>query len=215
MESVIRVAIAEDHEIVRKGVIEIILSFGGFSIDFEACDGKELYDKLLIADTMPDIIVMDISMPVWDGYETLDAIRKKWPEMKVLVLTMHKHELAIIKMIRSGANGYLLKNSNPKELQKALHSIIDSGIYFSEVASANLYNKLLQYSNVIPSLHEKEEQMLRLCYTDLSYKEIADKMGISLRSVAGFRDSLFQKLGVNSRAGLVICAIQIGLIPGG
>lgn len=212
MASVIRLAIADDHEIVRKGVKEIITSFGGFEIEIEASNGKELYQKLQAAEHLPDIVVMDISMPVWDGYETLDAIRKKWPEMKVLVLTMHKHELAIIRMFRSGANGFLLKNSNPKELQKALMSIYDTSLYFSEVASSNLYHRL-QHSNIMPTLSEKEIQLLKYCHTDLTYKEIGDKMNISERSVAGHRITLFEKLGVNSRAALVVCGIQMGIIP--
>lgn len=212
MESKIRIAIADDHEIVLNGVKEIILSFGKFSVDIEAHNGKELFQKLTAAEKLPDIVVMDVSMPVWDGYETLDAIRKKWPELKVLVLTMHKHELGIIKMFRSGANGYLLKNSPPSELLKALQSIFDNGLYFSEVASSNLYHRL-QHSNIMPSLTEKEIQLLKYCHTDLTYKEIADKLNITERSVAGYRTSLFEKLGVNSRAGLVVCAIQMGLVP--
>ena len=212
MGSVIRFAIADDHEIVRKGVIDMILAFGGYSLDIEAVNGKDLYDQLLAAEVLPDIVVMDISMPGLDGYETIVAIRKKWPDLKVLILTMHKHELAIIQMFRNGANGYLLKNSPPSELKKALQSILDTGLYFSELASNNLYHRL-QYSAVIPSLSEKEIQLLKISHTDLTYKEIADKMGISERSVAGYRISLFEKLGVNSRAGLVVCAIQMGLIP--
>src|SRR5690349_7069624 len=115
MEPTVRVAIADDHEIVLNGVRGIISGFVGFKVEVTASNGKELYQKLLAMETLPDIVVMDISMPVWDGYETLDAIRKKWPDLKVLILTMHKHELAIIKMFRSGANGYMLKNSAPKE----------------------------------------------------------------------------------------------------
>jgi two-component system, NarL family, invasion response regulator UvrY len=212
MESPIKIAIADDHKIVLNGVKEIISGFGGFRIDIEANNGYELYQKLLVAETLPDIVVMDISMPVWDGYETLDAIRRNWHDMKVLVLTMHNHELAIIKMFRSGANGYLLKNSPPKELHKALLSIFEVGLYFSEVASSNLYHRM-QYSHIMPSLSEKEIQLLRYCHTDFTYKEIADKMNISERSVAGYRSSLFDKLGVNSRAGLVVCAIKMGLVP--
>ena len=211
MESLIRVAIAEDQEIVRKGIIEIILAFGGYSITIEASNGRELIDKLKIAEVLPDIVIMDISMPTFDGYEAIDVIKKKWPDLNVLVLTMHKHEFAIIKMFRSGANGYLLKNSSPKVLQSAIQSILETGIYFSEVATGKLYSRL-QHSNIIPSLSEKEIQLLKLCHTDLTYKEIADKMGLSERSVAGHRTSLFEKMGVNSRAGLVVCAIQMGLI---
>jgi len=212
MESVIKVAIAEDHEIVRKGVIQIIQAFGGYNIEIEASDGKELYQKLSAAEELPDIVVMDISMPGWNGYETLDAIRKKWPKLKVLILTMHKHEFAIIKMFRSGANGYLLKNSPPQELRKALQSIFDNGLYFSEVASSNLLHRL-QHSNILPSFNEHEIELLKFCHTDLTYKEIADKMTLSERSVAGYRTNLFEKLHVNSRAGLVVCAIQMGLVP--
>ena len=212
MDPIIKLAVAEDHEIVRKGVMEIILGFGGFSIDIEATNGKELFDKLSVAAVLPDIVVMDINMPIWDGYETLAAIKRKWPEMKVLILTMHKHELAIIKMFRGGANGYLLKNTPPKELHKALKTIYDTGLYFSEVASGNLYHRL-QHSNVIPLLSEKEIQLLKFCHTDLTYKEIADKMFVSDRTIAGYRINLFEKLAVNSRAGLVVCAIQMGLIP--
>ena len=211
MKSVTRFAIAEDHEIVRKGVIDMILSFGGYKMDIEAGNGKELFDKLSGAAMLPDIVVMDISMPVWNGYETLDAIRKKWPGLKVLILTIHKHELAIIQMIRSGANGFLFKNSPPKELQKALQSILDTGMYFSEIASSNLYHRL-QQSNLMPFLTYKEIQLLKYSPTNLTYKEIAEKMGISSLSVVGYKNTLFEKLGVNSRAGLIVCAIQMGLI---
>ena len=213
MEPTIRVAIADDHEIVLNGIKGIILGLGGFSIDFTASNGKELFTKLSAGETLPDVIVMDISMPVWDGYETIEMIKKKWPEMKVLVLTMHKHEFAIIKMFRGGANGYLLKNSPPAELQRALHSIYDTGLYFSEVASSNFYHRL-HHSNIMPSLSDKEIKLLKYCSTDLTYHDIGEKMGITERSVAGFRTSLFEKLGVNSRAGLVVCAIQMGFVSG-
>ncbi len=211
MDSIIKVAIADDHEIVLNGVREIILGFGGFSVDIVASNGKDLFQKLSIAEILPDIVITDISMPVWDGYETLDAIRRRWPEMKILILTMHKHEFAIIRMFRSGASGYLLKNSPPHELKKALQAIYHTGLYLSEVASSNLYHRLM-HSNTVPSLTEKETKLLRLCHTDLTYQQIADQMETSERSVAGFRSSLFEKLGVNSRAGLVVCAIEMGLV---
>ncbi len=211
MDSLIRVAIADDHEMVLNGVKGIIQGFGGFSIDIVASDGKELYEKLLAAEELPDLVVMDISMPVWNGYDTLDAIRLKWPELKVLILTMHKHEVAIIKMYKAGANGYLLKNSPPKELLKAIRAILDTGLYFSELASRTLYHKL--HSDIVVTLTDKEIQLLKYCHTDLTYKEIADKMNVSERSVAGYINSLFDKLNVKSRSGLIVCGIQMGIIP--
>lgn len=211
MNSNIKIAIADDHEIVLNGVKEIIVNFGGFEVGIVASNGKELYDQLLEAPELPDIIVMDISMPVWDGYQTLEAVRKKWPEIKILVLSMHRHEMALIKMFRDGANGYMLKNSPPDELQRALLAIHETGLYFSEIASSKLYHRL-QHSNVMPVLKEKEMQLLKYCHTDLTYKEISEIMGITERSVAAYRTSLFEKFGINSRAGLVVCAIKMGLV---
>jgi len=212
MNQLIKIAIADDHDIVVKGYTEIIHDFGGFNVDIIASNGKELFDKLMASEILPDIIVLDISMPIWDGYETLIAIKKKWPDMKVLILTMHKHEMAIIKMFRSGASGYLLKNCKPQELELALNSIYNSGFYVSEIASINFYQRL-KNSSIMPTLTEMELQLLKLCHTDLTYKEIGDKIGVSDRSVAGYRTSLFDKLGVNSREGLVLCGIQMGVIP--
>ena len=114
-------------------------------------------------------------------------------------------------MFRAGANGYILKNCPPKELQGALLSIAETGFYFSEIASGNLYNRL-KTSKIFPALGEKEIQLLKFTPTDLTYKEIADRMGLSERSVAGYRISLFDKFEVNSRAGLAVCAIQMGFV---
>ncbi len=212
MNKTINLAVVEDHEVVRKGVISLITGFGGFNVIIEAGNGKELFDKLCAAEVLPDIVVMDISMPTWDGYETLNEVRRKWPTMKSLILTMHKHEFAIIKMFRNGANGYLLKNCRPTELLDALLSIYDKGIYYSEIASGNLYHRM-KFSELIPEFSDREIQLLKLCHTDMTYTEIGAKMFVSERTIAGYRTSLFEKLKVNSRAGLVVCGIQMGLIP--
>ncbi len=210
-QSIIKLAIADDHELVLKGVKEIILSFGGYSFIIEAGNGKELFEQLSVAETLPDIVIMDISMPEWDGYETIDAIRRKWADLKILVLTMHKHEFAVIRMLRAGANGYLLKNCPPNELHNALQAIFDIGFYFSEFATGNLLHKLL-YSDIFPFLTLRELQLLKYIHTDLTYPEIAEIMGITERSLSGHRINLFDKFKVNSRVGLVICAIQMGII---
>ena len=196
---------------MRKFIIEILEGFGCFRVAIEAEHGAELLQKLAAAETLPDIVITDISMPGHNGYDAVDAIRKQWKELKILVLTMHKHEFAVIKMFRSGANGYLLKNCNPNELKNALLSIQDTGYYFSEIASLNLFNRL-KNSNIIPTLSEKEIQLIKLSHTDLTYKEIAKKIGISERSVASLRMTLFEKFAVSSRPALVLCGIQMGLI---
>src|ERR1035437_4744514 len=122
-----RVAIADDDELAIRALSDITSEIPGFSVDLVACNGKELYDKLNAAEVLPDIVMLDISMPVWDGYQTIHALKKKWPDIKVLVITMHKHEFGIIKMLKNDANGYLLKNSKPQEIKKALQSIAEKG----------------------------------------------------------------------------------------
>ena len=210
-EKLIRIAIADDHEMFRKGVMEIISSFGGFVIEIEAPGGKELFEKISKAATLPDIVIIDISMPHGDGYETLGAMKRKFPELKVLVLTMHKHEFAVIRMYRDGASGYMLKNSDPKELKKALMSIYETGSYISGLA-ANHFIHTIRKRNPLPALTEIEIQILKLCCTDMTYQEIAEHTKHTDRSVAGLRDNLFAKLGVNNRSGLVMCAIKMGLV---
>ena len=210
-ESYINVAIADDHTIVRKGVCGIILSFEKFIVLFEASNGKELLDKMSSAKVLPDIVILDVSMPKLDGYDTLVQIKKKWPNIKVLVLTMFNNEFSIIKMIRNGANGYLLKNSDPKDLEKALFTIYKNSFYNSEIVSNHLYH-VIHKSEILPQITEKEKNFLSFCGTDLSYEEIAIKLKVSTRSVVGFRDSLFEKLKVNSRPALTVWAIKLGFI---
>ncbi|MBS1688875.1 MAG: response regulator transcription factor [Bacteroidetes bacterium] len=205
-------AIADDHEIFRKGVIEIISSWDEFSVTIEANDGKDLIHRIAKANTQPNICIIDINMPEMNGYDTLAEIKKQWPKIKVMVLTMLKDEYCFIKMIRNGADGFLSKNSNPKELRKALLSIHESGVYHSDLM-ARKFIRVMQETDVIPKFSDKELELLKLCASDLTYAQIADKMSITERSVAGYRDNLFHKLNVNSRVGLAMCAIKMGIVP--
>lgn len=204
-------AIADDHEIFRKGVIEIISSWDEFAVTIEAKDGKDLIYRIAKANVLPNICIIDINMPELNGYDTLASIKKQWPQVKVLVLTMLKDEYCFIKMIRNGADGFLSKNSNPSELRKALLSIYESGVYHSDVM-ARKFIRVMQETDVIPKFSDKELELLKLCASDLTYAQIADKMGITDRSVAGYRDNLFNKLSVSSRVGLAMCALKMGIV---
>jgi len=210
--SPIRIAYAEDHTIVRKGVIALLESLGGIVVDIEAENGKELISKIEMTGQLPDVCVLDIDMPVMNGFETLIYLKKKWPEIKTLVLTLYHEDLYIIKMIRNGANGYLVKRCSPHEIKKALQSICNNGYYYSEVANHQYFklvnNKVIRLPNFTP----KEIEVLRYSCTDLSYAEIGEKMKTTQRSVEGIRDSLFKKLDVHSRSSLVICAIKYGIV---
>lgn len=209
--SLIKIAIAEDQNIVRRGFCELINSFEKFEIVAEAGNGKELIDRLKALKELPEIVVLDVSMPEMNGYDTLVAIKKLWPDMKVLILTMFNNEYTIIRMIRNKANGYLLKNSDPEELEKALLSISKSNFYHSELVSSHFFH-IMHGTAILPDISEKEKQFLTYIHTDLTYKEIAKKMNATERSVIGYKDSLLEKLNVNSRPALVFWAIKLGYV---
>jgi DNA-binding NarL/FixJ family response regulator len=210
----IQIAIADDHVIMRNGLSTLISSFPGFKVMLEADNGKELIEQLERSSVQPDIVILDISMPVLNGYETLIALKKKWPDIKVLVLSMYNNEFSIIRMLRNGAKGYILKACDPKELHTALMDIHTRGFYNSELVSSRFF-QLIHSNNehLLPKISEKEFQFLNHCCTELNYREIAQLMGMSTRTVEGYRDSLFEKLNLNTRIGLVMYAINTGIVP--
>ena len=207
MKPTIKVAIADDHALLRKGLADLIDSFGSFRVIMEAGNGMELIDLLNNAPELPDIGIIDVNMPVMDGFETMLTLRRKWPEIKVLALSMYNNEYTIIRMLRNGALGYLLKNCDPIEFQKALTALADNSYYGSELTSHG--GGLPATANITP----RELEFLTLCCSELAYKEIAARMGLSSRTVEDHRDNLFKKLKLNSRAGLVMYAMNAGIIP--
>lgn len=205
----VRIALADDHWMVRKGIIELIAAFGDFEVILEAGDGEELIQKLEQATVLPDICILDINMPSMNGYDTLTQLKKRWPELKVMILTMFNNELTIIRMLRNGANGFMLKAGDPKELGRALRAIYEHGFYHGELVTSTL----AQWKESATHISNKELQFLSLCCSDLNYKEIANIMGMSVRTIDGYRDSLFEKLDLRSRTGLVIFALSMGIEP--
>ena len=183
----------------------------------QAGNGLEL-QKLLNPKDLPDIVLMDINMPEMDGYDTALWLRNTYPQVKILALSMMDSESAIIRMIKNGARGYVLKDAEPKALNEALNAVMTKGYYYNELVTGKLIfsiNKLGSEENEIKSLmnlSEKEVTFLKLVCTDFTYKEIADQMNIGIRTVDGYRDTLFSKLQVRSRVGLVLFAIKHGLV---
>jgi DNA-binding NarL/FixJ family response regulator len=164
---------------------------------------------------VPDVVLLDVNMPEMDGFETTQWLHKNYPFIKVLALSMLSDEKTIIKMFRLGAKGYLLKNTDPEELKKALDSVINKNVYLSEYVSAKLVSGLNTDAeeNLKPKiLNEREKDFLRWTCTELAYKDIAEKMNLSARTVDDYRQSLFAKLKVHSRVGLVMYAIRNGIV---
>ncbi len=209
----IKIALADDHTILRKGLAEILSKFDNFEVVMEAGDGQELVDKLMEAKTLPDICILDINMPVLNGYETANAIRKGWPEMNILALSMYDTELNVIKMLRNGASGYVLKDSDPGELRVAIIKVCEDGFYHSELVNGRLLGRLHQQETKLENeLNENELAFLKLACTELTYKEIASQMFLSPRTIDGYRESLFKKLNVTTRTGLAVYAIKAGVV---
>ena len=210
------IALADDHSLLRGTLASLINSFEGYTVLFEADNGKEFIQKLQQTGC-PDIVLLDVTMPEMDGFETAEWIKNNVSSCKILVLSMMDKESAIIRMLKLGAKGYLLKDSKPAILRKALDAIRDNGFFMNELVS----NKMLHYvtgggQNIndpeVPYLTEKEIAFMKLACSEMTYKEIADIMKLSQRTVEGYRDDLFKKLDVVSRVGLVLFAIKNGLV---
>ena len=210
----IQVAITDDHTLLRNALARLVNSFEGYSVLLEADNGKDLRNKI-IKNIVPDVVLLDINMPDMDGFETTQWLRKNYPYIKILALSMLSDEKTIIKMFRLGATGYLMKNTDAEELKKALDAVINKNVYLSEYVSAKLVSGLYtgKEENIKPVLlNERERDFLRWVCTELTYKEIAEKMNLSARTVDDYRQSLFNKLKVHSRVGLVMYAIRNGIV---
>jgi two-component system invasion response regulator UvrY len=210
----ISVVLVDDHVLLRNGLAGM-LKESGYDVLFEADNGKELV-KHLNKESLPDIALLDINMPLMDGYATAAWIKANFPDIKVLALSMYDDEEAIIKMLKNGARGYILKDSHPSELKTAIESLATKGFYYSDMVTGRLMRTIMDDPGtairVNDKISEKEIEFLRLAATELTYKEIAERMHLSPRTIDGYRDALFEKLGIKSRVGLVLYAIKTGLV---
>jgi two-component system invasion response regulator UvrY len=212
----IRIAVAEDISILRKGLCNLLSADNGFKVEIEASNGLELLELLRYTDKQIDVCLLDINMPVMDGHATIKHIKEEWPDMKVLILSVFNDDYNIIRMLRSGANGYILKDCKPEELQQAIQAVHEIGFYHSELVNEYVLQLLQGKDKKSKSiLSDKDYEFLSYCCSELTYKEIAEAMSLSPRTIEGYRDALCEKLEVKSRTGLVMYAIRIGVVPYG
>lgn len=207
----IKVALVDDHVILRKSLAVLIQMFKDFDITLQANNGRDFIDQLQ-PDSLPDIVLLDITMPVMDGVETAHWLKQNYPQVKVLALSMIKNDYIIIRMLKNGARGYILKDCEPVELKEALHQTYKKGYYYNELITPKIKNKELYGEFPKIMLTEQELIFLRWACTEKSYKQIADEMYVSPRTVDGYRDSLFRKLDITSRVGIAIYAIKSGIV---
>lgn len=209
----ITIGIVDDHQLFLKSLGLMLSGFDNYAVTIEALNGKELQQKIKTSEILPQIILLDVNMPVMDGVETAKWLQTNYPEIKTVALSMNDNDKDIISMIRAGCCAYLLKDIHPYELEKALDEINAKGFYNADAGNIN-YRRLLMYEDRNDPLYitDKEKQFLQFACLELSYKQIADEMAVADRTVDGYRDSLFVKLGVHSRIGLVLEAVKRDLV---
>jgi DNA-binding NarL/FixJ family response regulator len=213
MSEKIKLALADDHNLFRKGVEELIEDFENMEVVASVANGRELIDKLSAAKELPDVCLLDINMPEMNGFETAKKIKELWPDIKILAVSVYDSEFNVLGMLRAGAGGYILKDTQPQVLRVAIESIHKNGFYHSELVTGKILHQFMtkpkEQSSV--ELSENEQLFLKHCCSELTYKEIADLMKISHRTIDGYRDQLFLKLNIKSRTGLVLYALKTGI----
>ncbi|GAB1855925.1 response regulator transcription factor [Flavobacteriaceae bacterium MHTCC 0001] len=206
-----KIAVVEDHLLLSQAIASLVNSFKAFKVLYTCKNGKELLTKLKTPTNIPDIILMDVNMPILNGIETTEIVKKEYPNIKVLALSVEENDDTIIKMLKAGAKGYLLKDVEKDILEIALLETIEKGYYHTKDVSDVLVKSLTEDDSSKIQLKSREIEFITHVCSELTYKEIAEKMFLSPKTIDGYRDNLFQKLNVKNRIGLVLYAIKNGI----
>jgi len=205
--------IVDDHLLVADSLKMLIGMFSGYNVLYLAKNGLDLQQKIKAEKNIPDVILLDVNMPVMNGYDTMEWLETEHPNIKVLALSMDGDEQMVLKMLSRGANGYLLKDIHPETLKIALNEVMVKGYYHSDKVAATLLNSLKPKEEA-PSIRLKENELkfLQLSCSDLTYNEIADIMCLSPKTIDNYRGELFKRFKVKNRVGLVIFGLKNKLI---
>ncbi|MCX2451273.1 response regulator transcription factor [Pedobacter sp. PLR] len=219
MNKLIKIAVTDDQVMFRECLVNNIKSFGNMDVMFEAGNGLELLNAMKeCGEIKPDIVLMDLNMPEMNGMEATKKLKIAYPDVRVIVLSVHGEEKHVSRMIQQGVNGYIAKNSELSELKNAIETTYNNGFYFNEMVLKTLQSgKLLNKTNLRgfdagSSLTQREKEILGLICEELTTAEIADKLSISLRTVDGHRNNLLVKTGAKNVAGLVVFAFKHKII---
>ncbi|WEK34336.1 MAG: response regulator transcription factor [Candidatus Pseudobacter hemicellulosilyticus] len=208
----IHIAMADDEGLFRKGMRELLDDGQRFRFVLEAADGYQLLQLLEQATPPPDVLLLDISMPGMNGIETFDQVRQRFPDLKILMLSIHYSDHFIVALVEKGANGYLSKNAEPEEVALAIQTVAGQDFYFNEDTIRAMRSRIAgkPRKGILPGsqLSEREKEVLELICRELTAAEIAEQLYISKRTAEGHRNSLLLKTGCRNTAGLVIYAIR-------
>lgn len=212
----IKVALVDDHILLRDALADFINQIPSFEVVFTANHGKDMIEKIK-STAKPQIIILDLNMPVMDGYDAAGWLHTQHPDILVLILTMFDSDIPLIRLLQVGVKGFLKKDVQPEELKVALHSIMEEGYYYPVQTAgrmANLFqlNKQRRSEMDHKSLSYMELEFLKFACTELTYKEIALQLNLSPKTIDGIRDQLFDRFDVKSRVGLAIYAVKNGIV---
>lgn len=210
----IKIAIVDDHKLVSKAIENMISSNLNFEVVMNCFNGEDFLNELKVATVIPEVVLMDINMPRKNGIETTLEVMAKYPDLKIIALTMEDNETTIISMLKAGAKGYLLKDMSPDILFDAINIVHEKGIFYTDIVTQSLLKIKTEVKATLEinkSLKDRETEFIRLTCSELTYREIAEEMCVSPRTIDGYRDSIFVKLNVKSRVGIVLFAIKHNL----
>jgi len=214
-----KLGIADDHELFRKGFISMLSTVPDFDFVLEAANGQELLDKLPAA--MPDIVFMDLQMPVMDGIQATELAFERFPDIKIIVVSMYNEDRFVIHMLEKGVQGYLLKDTSPDEVEKAIRRVAEEGFYYNDFVSKAMHRKMVnRHVNKHPlfpnacnvALSAREKEVLQLICDGFSTVEISEKLFISVRTVEGHRLRILEKTGTKTTAAAVAFAYKNHLL---
>lgn len=222
-KSKIKIAIVEDQRLFRDGLLSLIKEDGGYDIVATAENGRDFLNQLEQSASLPHVALVDMNMPEMNGFELIEIMQKKYPAIKVIILTVYNQERFIIKMIEAGVAGYLVKNCEIEEVLQAINAAHKSGFYFNEAtmmamrnshqskSNRSASNQIRSFANIPVELTERETEVLRLICREYTNPEIAEILNLSARTVDGHRTNLLAKTGSKNTAGLVLFAVNNGL----
>ncbi len=204
------IIIVDDHLLFAQSLESLISKLDEYEVLAILKNGKELVRYFTHKRKKPDLILLDVKMPVMDGVQTMQWLMENRPEQKVLALTMEDDELTIIKMITAGAKGYLLKDVHPENFQFAVKMVVEQGFYYTGKVVKILHDseEIQRELKLQDTLTDKEKVFMKLCCSEHTYKNIASEMGLSPKTIENYRESVFRKLEVKTRVGLVIYCIK-------
>lgn len=200
------IVIVDDHILIAEALATMIGTIPNFDILYVCSSGQELMHRFKQPRNIPDLVILDVQMPGMDGYQVAEWLTADHPEIIILALSMQDDDDKIIRMIRSGAKGYLLKSIRQKDLAHALVTVVKEGIFYNTQVSKVLANNYSKKEVTQKELSEKEKELLPHLCTDLTYKEIAARLSLSPRTIEGYANSIMEKLNVHNRIGLILLA---------